>query len=1481
MVVICSLALIASVLHPGQTRQPAEAAVVPVARAGAGPVDRPAPASVRPDRAFAPGKRPPVVPRGTSADGGPSRLSAQEWLRVSEPAGVRQSDAAPDPVFTKVLLRPGFVLGETSLVGYFDVDEDRPWRAWRVTAYDAESHSEQASTSLTRADLERSRCGALREYCRSFGALDGWDLDPARRYFVIVTALFSDLSVESPPSYRAKPRTTITPPPIAAKQAAGCSCGNALGMTAAGQAVRGVGVNTATGAFARVEQDLGMASFGVPFASKRVYSSANPAAGPFGPGWAWSYGMRVVASDRGAAVRADDGAEALFRRVNGGYVRPAGLRSTLRKTGTGWSLVTPEQISYAFDQRGRLTSVLTARDVGVRLAYTEDGVEITDASGRVAEVRVKDGLIRKIRLPDERNVEFFYDEASRLVAVEDPRDQVWRYRYSTAGLLTEVVEPKTDRRDDRVVAVRNEYGPRGRVLRQWDGAGDQTQFAWDAGKQEARTTDADGVVVYDGYRDNVLIYSQRGNGDTDNHRYDRRLNRSLVVNGSQGQHEARFDPRGNPTVGLAPQPLRFSKKTKFDERNNPIEFVDERGNVWKNSYNRYNELVETVDAEKHRIRFGYDERGLLLTRTDQRGKVTHNEYLPAGDDNAGLLAATISPEGRRAEVGYDDTGRQIAVVDPRGTVEGIDDDDRDDFTTRFRFDEQDRTVEVREPGKEHSSKTVYDAVGRVVETETPAGVETKYRYFADGLPRSVTDPRRATSYAYSKAGRRTETRVHLDDAPDIVTSYAYNAKGLLRAVTSPRGNVPGADAKDFTTIYRYDGTDNLVRISRPYPGGRMVHQDVKADALDRTTATVDALNRQSTFARDNSGNVTAATDALGRTSQMSYDKNGRQTRITDSGRKSTRFTYDEAGNKTSATTATGGKTTWTYDDDGFLISATEPRGNLDRADKERFTTHYEYDQAGNLERVIDPLDHTTSYRYDANNRQIAVADAKGRTTRYSYRDDDQIRTAHGPDAPYKPWLPTLGATVYDYGEDGRLASVTDPKRHRTELGYDDAGRPTSRIDPLGRRAEIGYDAENNPVSMITVGRHEKLSDEERAQRTTVTTFDIVGRQVRRELGTGGPDYSWGYDAKDRITSYGDPTGVREVTYDDEDQITQVLRREAGGVVERFGYDYDARGNIASRSYPDGTRVSAGYDADSRITSLTSVGGAAGASPATWRFGYDVAGRRTSTRLPEATGLVERRSYDDAGRLTDIGTRRVPGAPAPDPAAQDPVSAFALNLDEVGNPSKVVTTRGGVSESVAYDYDEADRVESACYAATSCKGESAGRIDYSYDLVGNRTSQKRTGSAGHDITRYFFDSADQLQKQVKLTGAEDRCWPRPGCRSGSGRRPGSRQGTGPWRRARPWRRVGTRCRPGCRRHPLRLRRRRQPDQGRQGHLRLQPGPQPGQGDRRRPHRQLLLRRDGSTSVGHRRQRPGQDDAAVVLGHQRLPPADRPRHPHQQR
>lgn len=1347
---VCALTLITSMAPPLRQTAAAAAGPVPTAGPGAGPVDRPLPSSVRPDTAVPPDKRPPVVPPGLPAAGEPSQLTPAQWAQIPKPGTTQARAEAAEQVFTGLLLRPGYVLGDTSLVAYFDVDDsDGSWSAWRVRLYDAGSGTEQASTELTRADLEQAACGAQREYCRSFGAGDGWTLHPDRTYFVRLAAVFDDgREVVSAPSEPSGPRTTIIPPAIPAGQAAGCGCGNALGMTSARQAVRGIGVNTATGAFSHVEQDLAMASYGVPFVSTRVYSSANPASGPFGPGWAWSYGMRVTASDDGAVVRAEDGAEALYRLVDGGYVRPPGLRSTLRRAGDGWELTTPSQITYAFDGQGRLVAVHNARKAGVRLAYTETGLTVTDASGRVVEVRMSANLVRDIILPDHRRVQFEYDEHSRLVTVKDARHHIWRYRYSEAGLLTELVEPEPA----KTVRLTNTYDAAGRVLRQRDALGHETTFAWDAAKQEATTTDPDGVVVYDGYRGNVLVYTQRGNGDSDNHRYDGTLNRNLVVNGNHNQHEVTFDANGNPIIRRAPQPLSFDEKTKYDERNNPTEHVDALGNVWKDTYNEFDELVKSVDAEKHEITYTYDERGLLTSRTDQRGKVTRYEYFPTGHVNAGLPVAVVSPEGRRAEFGYDDTGRRIATVDPRGTAP---DADRDAYTTRYDLDAQDRVLSVREPGKQHAWKTVYDSVGRTELTVTPNLVETRYRYYDNGLLRSVVASSRTTSITYTDAGRRSATRVEMDDEPDLVTSYAYNAKGLLKSVTSPRGNVPGADAADFTTTYRYDANDNLVRISRPYPGGKMVHRDVKVDALDRTTSTVDEFNKASSFARDNTGKVTSTTDTMGRTVRMDYDRNGRQTSITDAGQQTSRFTYDEAGNKIRATNATGGVTTWAYDDDGLLVSATEPRGNVDGADKERFTTHYEYDRAGNPSRVIDPLDHVTVYAYDANNRLTASTDTKGRTTHYSYREDNQPHTVHNPDATYHPSAPHNGATVYDYDSDGLLASVRDPNLNRDSFEYDEAGRLVRATDPLGRRMEFGYDAEGNRVSTIILAKNEKPSAAERAERTIVDTFDIVGRRTKRQVGADGPVYGWEYDAKDRITAYEDPSGVRKVVYDDEDQITKVTREEAGGLAETFGYSYDARGNITARDYPDGTKITAGYDGDSRVTEVTAVGGAAGATASTWRFGYDIAGRRTTTTLPTATGLIEKREYDDAGRLTSIGTSRAPDAPAPVPAVQDPVSAFALDLDELGNPTRVVTTRGGVSESVAYAYDKVDRVTSACYGATSCTGPNAGRIDYTYDLVGNRLTQTRTGTAGDDTTRYDYDDADQLTKETVKSGGSTR------------------------------------------------------------------------------------------------------------------------------
>ncbi|MEU3649890.1 RHS repeat-associated core domain-containing protein [Lentzea sp. NPDC034063] len=1323
----CVVVLGASLLQAVTYAQAAGAA--PGVTAGAGPVDRPVPAEARPDEAVPPDKWPPVVPLGVKAGGQPSTVDEQRLAQVR---------AEADEVFANVELRSGFALGDTSLVAYFDVEDDpRPWQSWRVRVFETGSATEQASTTLPRSELT-VRCGAVRQFCRSFGAADGWVLDREKDYFVTIAAVLdSGEELVSAPSPASRPRTTELPDPLPVEQVSGCGCGTALSNTGARPAFRGDGVSTAIGAYTRIETDLSMSSFGVPFSSSRVYSSSLTVPGLFGTGWAWSYGMRVTPTDQGAVVLADDGAQVLFRNADGGgFQRPPGVRSSLRRTASGWELVTLGQLTYEFDGQGKLVAVRTARGVATRLAYTGEGVEITDPSGRVVKVRVENERIRSITLPDHRKVSYEYDDAGRLAVYKDARGFKWKYRYGTDNRLTEVQSPQDHK---RIVLIRNEYGGDGRVTKQSDALGNATTFAWNGETQEATTTDADGVIVRDGYRGNVLLYTRRGAGDTDNHRYDKSLNRALIVSGNHNQHESLYDLNGNPVTRRAPAEMKFDEKTKYDARNNPIEFTDANGNVWKNTYNEFDELTRSTDAENHSINYAYDERGLRVSQTDQRGKVTRYEYVANGQPNAGLLAAVVSPEGRRSELGYDKTGRRVTETDPRGTVAGA---NRWQFTTKFGYDEQDRTAEVQEPGKDHSSRTFYDEVGRVRSTINPEGLEVRNRYLDNGRLDAVIDPRRTTRVVYTNAGRRAAVRTEMGgDGPDLVTSYQYNAKGLMQSTTSPRGNVPGANPADFTTTYRYDANDNLVRMSRPYPGGQVVHKDIKVDPLDRTTSTVDEFGKTASFQRSNTGQVSSTTDTLGRGTTMTYDRNGRQTSQSDAGGNSVKYTYDEAGNKTSRTDAAGGKTSWEYSDDGLLVASTEPRGNVPGADKERFTSHVEHDLVGNRAKVINALDQATTTSFDANNRPTSVTDANGHVTRYRYREDNQVHSVHQADARYLPHAPDINATVYDYYEDGLLKSVRDPYFRTTKLEYDRAGRPVGTVDPLGRRVEATYDTEANLLTMLTRSPHEHLSPEERAKRTIVNTYDIVSRRERRALGNGGPVYTWGYDAKDRITSYGDPLGVREVTYDDEDQIKRVVRREAGDRTETFNYDYDARGNITSREYPDGTRVTTGYDADSRITEQTAAG-------ATWRFGYDVAGRRTSTTLPGATGLVENRVYDDAGRLTGVGTERVPGSP-PRPDVQDPVSKYQIDLDPVGNPTKVVTTRGGVSESVAYAYDDVDRVKSACYAAADCgkNTAAAGRIDYEYDLVGNRTRQKRTGTAGDDVTHYDYDSANQLTKKV--------------------------------------------------------------------------------------------------------------------------------------
>ncbi len=313
-------------------------------------------------------------------------LSCAVLLLVGTPASVQVPPAhttrhgtpparnAPARVAAdRLVLRPGFTMGDTSLVLYFDL-QDTGFASRHASVFDVADGTEQVSAELAATDLRA--CGAPRRYCHSFGAAEGWKLQAGHRYFTTITATYAGGStVVSPPSNEDVARQVELPPAGPAAQTSACACADVLGRSSSGQQVRGFGVNTGTGAYSRTEVDLSLASFGVPFSANRWYSSTTTTPGTLGVDWTWTYDVAVKATDDGGGL------------------------STL------------------IDVAGRVVRITLRTDLGlIRRIDLPDGrfVQFDDDGRHLITAQV----------PNGRTTQYRYDSAGRLFQVIDPRGQV-------------------------------------------------------------------------------------------------------------------------------------------------------------------------------------------------------------------------------------------------------------------------------------------------------------------------------------------------------------------------------------------------------------------------------------------------------------------------------------------------------------------------------------------------------------------------------------------------------------------------------------------------------------------------------------------------------------------------------------------------------------------------------------------------------------------------------------------------------------------------------------------------------------------------------------------------------------------------------------------------------------------------------------------------------------------------------------------------
>ncbi|MEP7765667.1 DUF6531 domain-containing protein [Sanguibacter sp. 25GB23B1] len=1110
------------------------------------------------------------------------------------------------------------------------------------------------------------------------------------------------------------------PRPLTQEQTFGCDCW--AGRSTANQALAADPVNTATGALIERFEDLSIAGVGQQIDLARTYNSLDTAPGPFGPGWAYSYGATLTENASGELVFRDgSGTQSRFGAlIDGGYAPldpavsadltagPDGTHVMRNLTGS----------TMTFDSAGLLVAAADERGQGLTFAYSAGTLTtITDALGQSLELAWDSGVGTDARITsatasDGRTVSYTYTTTAgdkRLTAVTGVDGTTTTIAYASTGGISKITDPLGN------VSARNTYDSAGRIVKQLDQMGFQTTFAWDASTQTATITDPTGKTRQDVYNGLNLVKQIDGSGASTQTLYDGDNNPAGTVNDSNQLFRQEFDDRDRLVRRVASAPLHYSESWTYDDGDR---------------------VTSYTDAEGHVTSYAYDTSGLLLSETDANGGVTTYAYTTGSDDApAHLLASVTDPLGRTTTMDYDAAGDLVSTTSPGGRV------------TTSTYDAQHRVTSTTSPSGAVTSFT-YDAAGRLLTSTDPLGAITKNAYDLDGRLTSTTNPLgrvvrytydkadrllkvrhssgRTTSTSYDKAGRVATTT----DALGAVTSYAYDDTGRPISVTDALGQVA-------TTTY-----DDLGQvIATTDPSGAITTYTY--DVIGRQTSVTDPDGVTVSTSYNRRGDVTSVHDAFGY-SETNYDPVGRVRGTYDSDGVYAERSYDAAGQLTEIVTERStsnyipnywsDRTTFGYDLDGFTTTTVDPRGNVPGADPAAFTTTRTYDADGRLAATTDPLGRTVSTSYDLAARPLSVTDPAGFTTSTAYN-------ALG--LPVTITEPNGARTQFAYDGYGQVTKRVDQLGRSTLYAYDAAGSLISQTDPLGRVTSTAYDAVGN-VSTITKPSGTATSTVSTDGQITYD-YDEVGRVTSSTFSDGTPSFQYTYTPAGRpqaASRVQDTTTLATATfaYDAAGRKTSTERTGPGGGTSN--YAYTSTGRLAGASWPTGQSEAYSYNSLGQLTTITPSGvGAVG--PVSYQ--HDPAGLLTSVTRNGAVINTSTSTYDAAGQLESLTHS----------AAGTPLSSYGIVRDVRGNPSTVTASRAAVDTTPAstkttlYSYDKINRITSECQVlrGATCTSTSAKTAFY-YDKVGNRTSQnvRPAGGGASVVTDYAYDTADQLLTQ---------------------------------------------------------------------------------------------------------------------------------------
>ncbi|MDQ0416810.1 RHS repeat-associated protein [Croceifilum oryzae] len=730
-----------------------------------------------------------------------------------------------------------------------------------------------------------------------------------------------------------------------------------------------------------------------------------------------------------------------------------------------------------------------------------------------------------------------------------------------------------------------------------------------------------------------------------------------------------------------------------------------------------------IVTEPDRTQYYFDDKGYLVEATDQNGNNLRYTYEEKSVNNKPiklLRYVTDSQNRQTLTIEYNDNHKvsKIKALQPTAT-------ETPQRVIEFTYDASNRLTKFVDGVGTNIAKTyefVYDLLSTNVinQIKDPRGNVTKIDYYTDGdnkhrVSKMSNKKDEVMLYTYNDK-ERTET-----DLKGNSTKYLMDDKGDPVKVTDAKGNV---------TEFKYDQNHNMTWKKDPNGGITTWTYDELGNVLTTTDPVNNAIS-------DESKRKSTRYDY-----QYSLNKHVAELiKTTTPEGRFTKTTYDEVGNVVSVEDTEGNKTTTAYHgNSGLVKSVTDSNGKVTTYG-DPSATDFGYDANGEAKKETDALGNTTVTQYDDFGNVIKVTDPKGSIATFTFdvfgrpleskMSKDQAKgefiTTPAPiydanDNVVEKLSPTGAKFVYKYDEYDRLVEEIEPKDHpsdperKTTYFYDELGNLIKEVEPKGNLT----DDPNDYTTTHTYNELNQLIAVTNSQGHKITyEYDKIGNQTKVTQPKGNQtadnpnDYvvTTMYDLNNRPIKVTDADGKSiETVYDADGKTVQTKDKE--GNVHKVSYNI--RGLVAEEQSPQKAGVTR-----------------------TTRYTYDKMGNviqvdpPRGTATPYADDFVQKKTYDDLGRVKEVIFPRDPNSSNPRFKEEQRIM---YKYDSVGNVIEVSTppsegqTERNISTFTYFDNGLLKTVTDVWGVTTK----------YDYNQIGNQVERIVTSSDGKVERKMTWD-----------------------------------------------------------------------------------------------------------------------------------------------